>query len=85
MVFRTAATDRKVPINEAEAVADLLKVRARLQRIYGQDFVILDQPEDWSKSPRLSCDMVQSLYEEILKLPEDRASQLFRYLVSRSR
>ncbi|WP_058912607.1 hypothetical protein [Entomohabitans teleogrylli] len=56
-------------------------IRNLIQR-YGDNFDLTAHPERAVGQEALVCDMVQALWEEVFKLPEDRAAAIIRYSVA---
>lgn len=59
----------------------LTKIAANLQKTYGNNLAIMDNPAKYGSNRNEVCSMTISLYEKALSLPPKEASMLIRYLI----
>ena len=80
--LRTYDADRKLP-KEKDVWPDLEPIFARLIEEYGESNVMaIETPHDSSVDRALTCTIVKSLYSEILALPESKAANVLRWILS---
>ena len=70
------------PAEIKQAETDVVPIVQKLAEKYGQDFELLQAPNKATGKEKVSCDLVQDLWNNVLALPEKNAAGLIRYAVS---
>ncbi|MCE9992795.1 topoisomerase II [Enterobacter asburiae] len=70
------------PAEREAAVNDVRPIMKSLADKYGEDIQLLQMPEKAVGKEKLSCDMVQDMWANVLMLPEDKAAGVIRLAVS---
>jgi hypothetical protein len=71
-----------VKIDEAGALNDVQIIIKPMRQKYGEDMDLLQNQTQWMDNSQKICDMLLMLYEGIGALPEKRAANLLRYLLT---
>jgi hypothetical protein len=69
-------------IDEARALSDIQTVKKPIIQKYGTDMSLLQTQSRWMDNSDQICDMLLIMYQGIGELPEKRAANLLRYLLS---
>jgi len=70
------------PEEHAAAVEDVRPIMQELTVQYGKDIRLLVMPENAVGKEKLTCEMVQSMWGKVLKLPEQKAARVIRMAVT---
>ena len=70
------------PEEVKRAETDVVPIVQKLAEKYGQDFELLQAPNKAVGKEKVSCELVQDLWNNVLTLPEKNAAGLIRYAVS---
>jgi hypothetical protein len=82
MTLRSYDADRAIPTEE-DVWPDLEPIFIMLSEAYGEDYVsALFDPAAPHVDKVMTCDITRFLYSEILKLPEDKAVNAFRWILT---
>jgi hypothetical protein len=81
-VMRTGASKIPVPIDKGAASDDLQRIVKSLTGKYGNDLQLLDKEREWMDNSQRVCDMLLAMYQQIASLPNERAANVVRYLVT---
>lgn len=84
-MMRAAAGPDRHTVTQQErdtARADVAPIMQKLAKKYGDDFQLLQNPGKGVGKEKLSCDLVQDLWGNVLDLPEERAAGVIRLAVS---
>ena len=81
-VMRSGASKIPVAIDKEAASDDLENIRKSLAVKYGNDLQLLDKENEWMDNSQKVCDMLLAMYQQIAALPNRRAANVVRYLVT---
>lgn len=84
-MMRAAFGPNKHTVTPAEvkrAENDVLSIMQKLDDKYGDDIELLQNPRKAVGKEKLSCNLVQELWSNVLELPEENAAGVIRYAVS---
>lgn len=84
-MMRAAVGPNKHTVTPQEitrAETDVVPIIQKLTVKYGDDIELLQSPAKGKGKEKLSCDLVQDLWNDVLALPEPQAAGLIRYSVS---
>lgn len=85
IMMRAAYGPNKHTVTEAEkqqALQDLRSVVPGLAQRYGQDLQIMGEPQKGVGKEKITCNLIQDLWTEVLKLPAANAAGVIRLSVS---
>jgi hypothetical protein len=82
MVMRTGVSKVPKPVNQAAAREDLQRIFKSLAAKYGNDLQLLDKEDEWMNNSAKVCDMLLGMYQQIAALPNKRAANVVRSLVT---
>jgi hypothetical protein len=70
------------PQEQERAQQDLQPVAEKLMQKYGADVAILSEPQKGVGKEKLTCDMVEELWSNVLALPADKAAGIVRFMMA---
>lgn len=70
------------PQEQKRAQQDLQPVAEKLMQEYGADVAILSDPQKGVGKEKLTCDMVEELWNNVLALPADKAAGIVRFMMA---
>jgi hypothetical protein len=83
-VIRSAIEHPAKPPALSQVKTQLVQVLDRLDRRFGRDSALLDEPDQPGIDREKTCSVVTGLYEEVVGLPDESGGPLLRYLFSRA-
>jgi hypothetical protein len=81
-VIRSGAGKSPVEINQKTAMEDIQLVVKPMAEKYGMGMVILQNQSRWMENSEKVCEMLLMMYEGMGRLPEKRAANLLRFLLT---
>jgi len=81
-VIRSGASKKTVRIDNRAANVDLRGVFKRLSAKYGTDVDLLQDQDRWADNSQKTCDLMLAMYQEIADLPDKRAANLLRFMLT---
>jgi hypothetical protein len=81
-ILRSGASKIPVRANKVAARSDLERIFKSLAARYGNDVQLLDQESQWMNNSQEVCEMLLAMYRQISALPNKRAANVVRYLVT---
>jgi hypothetical protein len=70
------------PQEHERAQQDLQPIAEKLMQKYGADVAILSEPQKGVGKEKLTCDMVEEMWSNVLALPADKAAGIVRFMMA---